>query len=271
MKITSYTPDTSLTFKSNEVTAQLTENFMYRVVSLPSGRVFVIGGAKDINGQQTLKDTHEVVDGQFNKMASMWISRAAFGVAVYPNFTQIFIAGGRLNSTEATKHCERYIVSQNVWKRLPELREAKFSTSLCFFNNGGTLYCFGGLVQDGPDQLVPTASIERLSKGQNNWQLLNLKIPRKIFDLGAMQINSSSLILFGGFESGPKDEVFVYHTGPDDGSFDEIEKLQTPDFFVQNGVFIKVPGEQQQLIFNGHTHMHLFDQQSMTFKTLPTQ
>ena len=63
MKITSYTPDTSLTFKSNEVTAQLTENFMYRVVSLPSGRVFVIGGAKDINGQQTLKDTHEVVDG----------------------------------------------------------------------------------------------------------------------------------------------------------------------------------------------------------------
>ena len=103
---------------------------------------------------------------------------------------------------------------------MPELREAKFSTSLCFFNNGGTLYCFGGLVQEGPDQLSPTSSIERLSKGQNNWQLLNLKIPKKIFDLGAMQINSSSLILFGGFESGPKDDVYVYNTGPDDGSFE---------------------------------------------------
>ena len=151
-------------------------------------------------------------------------------------------------------------MAQNVWKRLPELREAKFSTSLCFFNNGGTLYCFGGLVHaDGPDQLAPTSSIERLSKGQNNWQLLNLKIPKKIFDLGAMQINSDSLILFGGFDHGPKDDVFLYQTGPDDGSFKEIRKLQTPDFFVQNGTFIKVPGEVHQLIFNGHTHMHLFD------------
>ena len=77
----------------------------------------------------------------------MWIARSAFGLAVYPNFSQIFIAGGKINENEATKHCERYIVAQNVWKRLPELREPKFNTSLCFFNNGGTLYCFGGLTQ----------------------------------------------------------------------------------------------------------------------------
>lgn len=162
-------------------------------------------------------------------------------------------------------------MAQNVWKRLPELREPKFSTSLCFFNNGGTLYCFGGLTQNDPSQLTPTASIERLSKGQNNWQLLDLKMPKTIFDLGAMQITSNELVLFGGFDSGAKDDVFIYKTAPDDGSFTEGKKLQSADFFVQNGVFIKVQGEKPQYVFNGHNHMHFFDQESMEFRTLPMQ
>ena len=231
----------------------------------------MIGGAKDINGTNTLKETKELVDGQLVEKAGMWISRAAFGVAVYPNHTQIFIAGGRINNQEATRHCERYIVAQNVWKRLPELREPKFSTSLCFFNNGGTLYCFGGLTQTVENQLTPTASIERLSKGQNNWQLLELKMPKTIFDLGALQITSNEVLLFGGFDSGAKDDCYIYKTGPDDGSFTDGKKLATPDFFVQNGVYIKVPSEKTQFIFNGHNHMHLFDQDTMEFKTLPMQ
>ena len=98
-------------------------------------------------------------------------------MAVYPNFGQIFVAGGSISETEATKHCERYIVEQNIWKRLPELREHKFSVSLCFFNNGSTLYCFGGLTKSGRDQFEPSASIERLSKGQNQWQLMSVKLP----------------------------------------------------------------------------------------------
>lgn len=142
---------------------------MYRVVALPNGRTFVIGGAKDVHGAQAVKYTHELVDGKCEEKSSMWIARSAFGLAVYPNFSQIFIAGGKINENEATKHCERYIVAQNVWKRLPELREPKFNTSLCFFNNGGTLYCFGGLTQQGSSQLSPSSSIERLSKGQNSW------------------------------------------------------------------------------------------------------
>ena len=68
-------------------------------------------------------------------------------MALYPNNSQIFVAGGNISQTEATKNCERYIIDQNIWKRLPDLKEAKFSVSLCFFNNGSTLYCFGGLLK----------------------------------------------------------------------------------------------------------------------------
>ena len=77
----------------------------------------------------------------------MLISRAAFGCIVYPNYSQIFVCGGSVNESEATKQCERYIVDQNAWKRLPDLNEAKFSQGLCFFNNGSTLYSFGGLLK----------------------------------------------------------------------------------------------------------------------------
>lgn len=70
---------------------------------------------------------------------------------------------------KATKQCERYIVAQNAWKRLPDLNEEKFSMSLCFFNNGSTLFCFGGLLKAGYNMYKPTATIERLSKGQNHW------------------------------------------------------------------------------------------------------
>lgn len=33
----------------------------------------------------------------------MWQQRAAFGIAIYPNFNQIFVAGGSVSQQEATK------------------------------------------------------------------------------------------------------------------------------------------------------------------------
>lgn len=45
------------------------EQFMYRVVALPNGRTFVIGGARDVHGAQALKLTHELVDGVLQEKA----------------------------------------------------------------------------------------------------------------------------------------------------------------------------------------------------------
>lgn len=175
----------------------------------------------------------------------MWNARSAFGIAVYPNYQQIFIVGGSTDESNCTKHCERYIVNQNIWKRLPELKEPKFQASLCFFNNGGTLYCFGGLKKLGPSQFEACKSIERLSKGQNHWQLLSVQIPSERFDLGTFAYNQNQIILFGGFNEGPKNTVYTYRTGnsiEDHGSFEQSEqnsKLESDDFFPANGIFLK--------------------------------
>lgn len=179
MKILSYVPLSNKSFQQAEEydLSDLNESklFLSRVISLPSDRLFVIGGATDIQCTSTHKQAIELIKdpitGKRSKIyrTSMHQSRASFGISVYPNFSQIFVAGGSINKNEATKHCERYIVEQNLWKRLPELKEPKFSPSLCFFNNGSTLYCFGGVQKTGSNSFLPINTIERLSKGQNSW------------------------------------------------------------------------------------------------------
>lgn len=115
-----------------------------------------------------------------------------------------------MNESEATKQCERYIVEQNAWKRLPDLNEAKFSQGLCFFNNGSTLYSFGGLLKTSQHQYQPTEKIESLSKGQNSWKILNVKLPSAAFDVGSIEFSSSEIILFGGFNEGALDKVLLF-------------------------------------------------------------
>lgn len=56
-------------------------------------------------------------------------------------------------------------------------------------------------------------SIERLSKGQNHWQLLNVTIPAEIFDFGTFAYSNNEIILFGGFNDGSKKGVYSYRTG----------------------------------------------------------
>ena len=127
--------------------------FLSKIVNLPNDRVFLIGGAEDLSCKKSFNTCFELaLNKQTNhfelvQKQNMLISRAAFGCIVYPNFTQIFVCGGSVNESEATKQCERYIVEQNAWKRLPDLNEAKFSQGMCFFNNGSTLYSFGGLLK----------------------------------------------------------------------------------------------------------------------------
>jgi len=115
-----------LTYTQTTIFTNTRTNLLSRCVSLPGDRVFVLGGASTIDCEQVYKSTFELVDGQMVDKAPMWTGRAGFGCAVYPNFSQIFIAGGSINKESTTKQCERYIVASNTWKRLPELRQSRF-------------------------------------------------------------------------------------------------------------------------------------------------
>ena len=151
---------------------------LHRVVVMPKGdRVFIIGGSMYTNGVNPLNQTIMLTkeeNGKFScvKKSSMHAPRSAFGVAMYPSFKQIFVVGGSIGENDVTKTCERYIIEDDIWKRLPELNEPKGSASVCFFNKGSSIYCFGGIIKNSEGILQATDSIERLSKGENYWKKL---------------------------------------------------------------------------------------------------
>lgn len=74
-------------FRNEVDQATLLQSFMYRVVTLPSSRAFVVGGSRDVHGSTPVKTTYELVDGKLEERAQMWIARSSFGLAVYPNFS----------------------------------------------------------------------------------------------------------------------------------------------------------------------------------------
>lgn len=160
---------------------------------------------------------------------------------------------------------------------MPDLNEAKFSQSLCFVNNGSTLYCFGGLLKQGANMYVPSANIERLAKGQNTWKILNVKLPSPTFDMGTIELNQDEVLIFGGFNDGPLDRVFNYRVKGginDEGeiSVSNSSKLAQKDFFVINGITIRVPSDlsngRKEIIVSGHNHIHCLDLDSKQFRAI---
>jgi len=69
--------------------------------------------------------------------------RASFGCLYLPRSDEIIVTGGYINGKLSTK-CEKYNARTNVWTQLPDLTEAKASSSLCYLNER-YIYCFGGL------------------------------------------------------------------------------------------------------------------------------
>jgi N-acetylneuraminic acid mutarotase len=87
-----------------------------------------------------------------------------------------------------------------------------------------------------------------LSKGQNTWKILNVKLPYATFDIGSFEINNNEIILLGGFNDGALDKVlnFKVYPGQAEGEIQvsQSSKLAEKDFFVVNGVTIKFSGDQ---------------------------
>jgi len=111
-------------------------------------KVYIIGGARDAKSKHTVNSVNLVqfTNNGFQRyeVAGMIDPRASFGCLYNPRGNdEILVAGGYINGKLSTK-CERYNVSENRWIQMPDLNEAKASSSLCLLNQR-YLYCFGGL------------------------------------------------------------------------------------------------------------------------------
>lgn len=88
-------------------------------------------------------------------------ARASFGCLYVPSASpKIVVTGGYINGKLSTR-CEVYNINSDTWNQLPEMNEAKASSSLCLMNDR-YLYCFGGLSRNALGQAYLTNTIEML-------------------------------------------------------------------------------------------------------------
>ena len=57
---------------------------------------------------------------------------------------------------------------------------------------------------------MPISTIERLSKGQNSWQILNLRLSTPVFNIGCLSLNANQVILYGGHSDSTQNKIYTY-------------------------------------------------------------
>ena len=176
-----------------------------KTVQMLPEAAYVIGGTRDRESRQTIAEVHlfEVRNGCIHteRKADLLQSRSSHGCTGNVHKNEVYVAGG-YHLGELTDSCEAYSVQSNSWRRLPPLNEAKCSVTLCTLD-GRFLYCLGGLKKKDSTAFLLN-SIEVLDlEAPNKWLILSLKLPQEVCDLGAVPLNGSDILLFGGWNKSP--------------------------------------------------------------------
>lgn len=206
--------------------------------------------------------------------------RASFGCIYSPSKNEIFVAGGYTEG-QLTKKTEKYIVSEDKWVALPDLTEAKCSMSLCQMEDGRFLYAMGGLNKlDNNSGVALCSNIERLDLTNlcAGWHSVPVKLAEAACDIGCINLSRDEILIFGGWNKNPLNAAYILkkvESAPvqlppqmighqrTDYVRHEIKPIEgimeRPDFFLTNGIAMKVDGNPNHIKICGHTQMFIFD------------
>lgn len=177
------------------------------------------------------------------RKADMIYSRSSHGCTANHHTNQIYVAAG-YHQGELTKTCEVYSVSSNAWTELPPLNEAKVSLTLCV-HRGRSLYSFGGVTkfeENQPGFLVNTIEVLDLEAATPKWLMLSIRLPQIMCDVGAVSVNETDILLFGGWNKQAQSTTFILRQSPtqDMGTIHSLQQvngqMDKPDFCMTSGV-----------------------------------
>ena len=173
----------------------------------------------------------------------MQYSRSSHGCTINVHKNEIYVAGG-YNNGELTRSCEAYSIESNTWRQLPPLNEAKCSVTLCTLN-GRYLYCFGGLTkQESGAFLLGSIEVLDLEAIQPKWLMLSIKMPHQVCDIGAVPLNETDVLLYGGWNKNPVNAAFIVRQAQQGSVAQHIfqpvaAQMDKTDFAMISGVAMK--------------------------------
>ncbi|CAI2362547.1 unnamed protein product [Moneuplotes crassus] len=250
---------------------------LQKVITVPSGRtskVFLIGGAKDLEGKTAVSQCFEVNPAKktTTKVDSLPVAKLSFAAALSSDAKNIYIAGGSTGENRATDECGCFNVNKKKWSPLPSMNNARFSNSLIVCENTD-LYCFGG-VDNGtsdPTRFPPLKSIETLDLTENNgkWKELSITLPFKTTSPGAISLGHRAFVVFGGWNRNLLTVSVIIRPSVkgDEYGLEESGSLKKGDVFVANGLVARDEAKKETIIF-GASHAHVYNQEEKTFITL---
>jgi hypothetical protein len=125
---------------------------------------------------------------------------------------RIYVIGGN-DAKNFYKNCEYYDVGIDRWIRMDELNIARDSAACCMFNSK-FIYVFSGRIKFNPKEITDVCEIFDVEN--NKWDKIVLGSSSNWVpcDLAmAYQVNSSSILIFGGFDKQNRtNSTFVFNT-----------------------------------------------------------
>ncbi len=181
-----------------------------RTVATEDGRIFIIGGRDRQNACCDWMLEFKEDTKSFVQKRPMLLKRSDF-TPVCSGSETLYVIGGN-DAKIFYKACEKYDIENDQWSKIANLNIGRDSAACCVFKSK-LIYAFSGRTKFDKKEITNT--IERYSILADIWELVELT-PKSVWtpcDLGmAYQIDSTSVIVFGGFDKDARtQETFIFN------------------------------------------------------------
>lgn len=161
---------------------------MFRVCMLSHDEALITGG-----GQGFICSNTAVMfsKGYFRKKQNMLTERRSHSTCKAGDF--VFVCGGINSQGEPLAACEKFSIVYEKWLKISSMNMAKSHLSICNVNNQ-YIYSIGG--ENKFQSLLDV--IEKYTIQLDRWEVVNVKLPKKLECPTCLQFGNEVLIL-GGF------------------------------------------------------------------------
>lgn len=126
----------------------------------------------------------------------MYKSRQFFSMVYESKHNQVYCIGGfSIGKAAALDNVERYSIDKKEWEQVASLNNRRINCGACTIGSNH-IFVFGG--RNESDTFYDT--VERLNIELNLWNLLKIKLPRKLCNVMAFTFDENNIIILGGLK-----------------------------------------------------------------------
>lgn len=153
---------------------------------------FILGGC-DFEDNYSKRALHFEGYKTFRDKAPMISTRAFFTSCFCDIDNSIYVFGGN-DSHDDLNLCERYSITENVWRQISPLNYKRNGSSALLIPEAKSIFVFGGNNKD----LGSLDSIEKYELEFDKWDVISVKLRAPLHDLTSVYLGGSKVMILGG-------------------------------------------------------------------------